>query len=674
MRRYTALSVSVVALSVALIALSGCDQMPWQGDSATGVIENPAEGEINDAALQQGEDQAAASAVDSEEDSAAQETPYLTAYGDEAPLAYDMPEVMETNQDTVQNSGFAGAYLAARYASVQDTPNALAHYGFKAFNAANTEKSRQRLIAQTFPAALISGEYSLAVELAKNIEAMEDVDSPVAQILNIADRIKSKDYETAKTLITNMPQQRLTASIAPVIDAWLTAELSDAATAAKQLDNTKVPYGMDHIWAVHRGALHMLAGQSKTASLIFSQYFSKDVSLKNALLAMQVLRDAGQDSAAKQIADALDVGIGDLGISEKLRIALKNDTELYPLPQTPSEGVAELLSDLSSSLSMDRSSDRFALSLLRIGLYLSPDNPFLKFQLAESKLDSEMYDEAINIYRSLVDTPLLRETALLQAARAAVVTENQDLATSLVDELAKTTDLTAFIQMEIAGLYRGLERCEDALPYYDRIIPELEAESLRDEILAELLFSRGTCLDQMGQWPKAEADLQAALALTPEQPYILNYLGYTWADRGENIDTALLYIQKAIEQRPQDGFIVDSLGWVYYKIGELDKALEQLELAVQLEPNDPTINDHLGDLYWHLGRKNEARFQWQRVLSLDESQDREHAEARARAAAKLDGDLGQIAPFTPRIAEDKAQDTADKSQDEDNASDNDAQD
>ena len=123
-----------------------------------------------------------------------------------------------------------------------------------------------------------------------------------------------------------------------------------------------------------------------------------------------------------------------------------------------------------------------------------------------------------------------------------------------------------------------------------------------------LFYVRGIAFERLGEWPKAEADFLRALELEPDQPLVLNYLGYTWVEQGRNLDEARTMIEKAVELRPDDGYIVDSLGWVAYRLGDFEEAVRQLELAVELVPGDPIINDHLGDAYWQVGRLNEARF------------------------------------------------------------------
>jgi Flp pilus assembly protein TadD len=159
-----------------------------------------------------------------------------------------------------------------------------------------------------------------------------------------------------------------------------------------------------------------------------------------------------------------------------------------------------------------------------------------------------------------------------------------------------------------------------------------------------LYYMRGVARDQAGDWDGAERDLKQALALSPDEPEVLNYLGYSWIDQGINLDDGMKMIKRAVEQRPDDGYIVDSLGWAYYRIGNYDDAVKNLERAIDLKPEDPTINDHLGDAYWRDGRRTEARFQWNQVLIMQPSD-----KLRAQVEAKLKSGLDSV--LHPSVAE-----------------------
>ena len=194
--------------------------------------------------------------------------------------------------------------------------------------------------------------------------------------------------------------------------------------------------------------------------------------------------------------------------------------------------------------------------------------------------------------------------------------------------------------IKIGDIYRRAEQFDAAIAAYD----EAQAAIGEDNILPDywhLYYVRGMALERNGNWERAEQDLQAALDFKPDQPYILNYLGYAWADQGKNLDKAREMIQKAAKLEPNDGYITDSLGWILYRDGEYKQAVKHLEKAVELLPYDPTINDHLGDAYWKVGRKLEAKFQWERAKN--------HIKDDEKLMAAIDHKLEQGLPQDPQI-------------------------
>ncbi len=167
-------------------------------------------------------------------------------------------------------------------------------------------------------------------------------------------------------------------------------------------------------------------------------------------------------------------------------------------------------------------------------------------------------------------------------------------------------------ELQLGDLLRSKKRFTEAVAAYDEAVRRAEAEKMPERWT--LFYDRGVALERAHQWPRAEADLLHALKLKPDQPLVLNYLGYSWIDRGENLDRGLKMIEKAVALRPDDGYIIDSLGWAHYRMGDYAGAVQYLETAVEKVPEDPTINDHLGDAYWQTGRLVEARYQWRRAL------------------------------------------------------------
>jgi Flp pilus assembly protein TadD len=219
--------------------------------------------------------------------------------------------------------------------------------------------------------------------------------------------------------------------------------------------------------------------------------------------------------------------------------------------------------------------------------------------------------EALQLYGSIDPASPLSWSARLRVALALDALDRTDEATALLRTMAAERPTRSEPLIEEGDLLRAHNRFDEAGHAYDAAIARL---GNIDGRAWRLFYDRGIVLERSGQWPRAEADLKHALELQPDQPLVLNYLGYSWIDKGENLPEALKMIERAVELRPNDGYIVDSLGWAYYRLGDLNRATQHLEHAIELLPEDPTINDHLGDVYWRTGRLAEARYQWRRAL------------------------------------------------------------
>lgn len=274
---------------------------------------------------------------------------------------------------------------------------------------------------------------------------------------------------------------------------------------------------------------------------------------------------------------------------------------------TPAEGAAVGLYGLAAIFQQEGDATN-ALATLTIALILDPELDPARLSFAQIQASLGHSDLARNVLARMSETSPYAGAARTMQAWSLVDQGREDEALAMARAAADAGDLRS--RRALGDMYRSLRRYDEA----DRIYSDLLAEVDDDW---RLYFSRGAARERLGRWPEAEVDLRRALELSPEQPEVMNYLGYTWVDRGENLQEGLALIQRAVELRPNSGAILDSLGWAYYRLGDYARALNYLERAVELEPADPTLNDHLGDVYWRLGRRIEARFQWQRALTLN---------------------------------------------------------
>ena len=288
------------------------------------------------------------------------------------------------------------------------------------------------------------------------------------------------------------------------------------------------------------------------------------------------------------------------------------------LVSTAAEGVAEVLFYLAS-VALRRDSQRDALVFGQLALYLRPDFDLARMLVAGILEGMGRTENAIAVYRAVDKRSAFFWSARLAVADNLEALDRDDEAIRLLRGLAKEDTVRAEPLVSLGDILRSNKRFKESVFAYDRAIARLPDLNKNHW---PILYSRGISLERSKQWKRAELDFKHALKLEPNQPYVLNYLGYSWVDQGINLYRARKMIERAVELRPTDGYIVDSLGWVLFRMRDFKAAVHQLERAVELRPNDPTINDHLGDAYWQVGRYIEARFQWKRALALKPEEDR----------------------------------------------------
>jgi len=282
-----------------------------------------------------------------------------------------------------------------------------------------------------------------------------------------------------------------------------------------------------------------------------------------------------------------------------------------PLIDTAKEGLAEALFDLASVVNQPETID-LALLYARCALQLRPDLALARLLLSDVLSAQNKPEESLAILAEFPPNSPYSWSARLRVAANLEMLDRTDEAVAQLKNMSSEAPTRAGADMQLGDLLRAKKRFNEAVDAYDEAIRRLRASGMPERW--SLYYSRGIALERSGQWKPSEADLLHALELKPDQPLVLNYLGYSWIDRGENLERGLKMIEKAVELRPEDGYIVDSLGWAHYRLGDYSNAVEYLEKAIELVPEDPTINDHLGDAYWQSGRPSEARFQWRRAL------------------------------------------------------------
>ncbi|MFM8376304.1 MAG: tetratricopeptide repeat protein, partial [Phenylobacterium sp.] len=284
------------------------------------------------------------------------------------------------------------------------------------------------------------------------------------------------------------------------------------------------------------------------------------------------------------------------------------------------QGAAQTLTPVAATL-IAAGQDQMGLAYLRLALRLDPGQNSAWLLVGDLLEGDGLLEEARAAYARVPPAAPEFSAAQAKLAWSHQRAGDRETALRLARDAAAGGDVDAAINL--SDLLRANDRFSESADVLNPVISG-SAPDWR------LLYARGVSLERAGRWPEAERDLKAALALNPDEPELLNYLGYTWIDRNENLREALEMVRRAVSQNPRSGAMVDSLGWAYFRLGDFPKAVETLERAVELEPGDPELNNHLGDAYWRVGRRDEAGFQWKRVLTLDPD-----PKIRAEAERKL---------------------------------------
>ncbi|MEO0636058.1 MAG: tetratricopeptide repeat protein [Pseudomonadota bacterium] len=304
-------------------------------------------------------------------------------------------------------------------------------------------------------------------------------------------------------------------------------------------------------------------------------------------------------------------------------------TEIKPLVGSVQEGAADALFALGKALERD-GSEIFVNQLYQLGIAMAPEHDPLRLAIGGLLESVERFEEANELYEQLVETSVYANLARIQTALNFNAMEQTDAAIEAMQQAVDAEPDNQVAALALAGILMGADRNEDAVGVLTQSITQESATDGLDRNDWLLLYRRGQANDQIDAWSEAEADFLQALELFPDQPQVLNYLGYTWIDMGINLDRGLEMLERAVEMRPNTGYIIDSLGWAHYRLENFDEAVRYLEEAVLLVPTDPTIIDHLGDAYWQVGRSLEARYKWAQALEQDPEE-----EARAIIEEKL---------------------------------------
>ena len=493
----------------------------------------------------------------------------------------------------------SGNYVAARVAKRSGDFTAAAQFmrNIAALAPGDLDVRRDLFLVE-----LSDGNIAEALILAKRLPVDDKAPAFIPTML-AADDIAAGRFAEANERLIKVPDRGLNVIVAPLLRAWAlqgAGRTDEALELLKGLEGTR---GFQATASVHRGLILEIKGDVAGAEAAYkAAEQTGGMSLRLAEILMGFYQASGRADAVQAVYNQYT--------NEQPSARLLNPSTNLRIT-TPRQGAAEALFGIGNSLRQEASRDA-ALMFGYLALHLRPDFDLARLVVADTLDAADRLDKAISLYRGIKPASEYSWPARLRIASA--LDRSGDTAAA-VDELRAMARLrvdNAEPLISLGDILRAHERFTESASAYSDALKRIPAIERRHWTL---LYSRGIANERSGQWKAAEADFLKALEFEPEQPYVLNYLGYSWVDQGINLERGRAMIQRAVELRPDDGYIVDSLGWVLFKMGDFAGAVRELERAVVLKPEDPTINDHLGDAFWNAGRREEARFQWRRALS-----------------------------------------------------------
>jgi tetratricopeptide (TPR) repeat protein len=530
-------------------------------------------------------------------------------------------------------NSLAGAFLSAETARAENDFNAAVEYYGEALSYDPDNPSIQQ---ELLLALVANGKFDEALPVAEKLKKDPNIERVSRLVLGI-EAIRQRAWLQADSALILSRQSDLERLLTGVMRAWVKFGAGETDSALSTLDSLEGPDWFGLFKAYHSAMIADAAGRSADAADRYE--FAMNNTAGGSASPQTYLRlaesYAGFLARKGKTDDAQEVIARGLGIApaNPALLALQADSDHIATKALhiadPARGAGEMLFDIGTAINRN-GAENFAALYLELARVLEPDNAQIYFELGGISERLDLPERAIAFYDEVpLESPFGRIARLQKGLNLADMGKNDEAKKILIAAVDENPhEFRGYLAL--GGVYAALKEFGEAATLYERAIKNIDTN---DATFWPLYYRMGIAYERTKHWDKAEASFKHALELSPNQPDVLNYLGYSWIDMNSHLEEGLDMIRKAVDMRPRDGYIVDSLGWAYYRLGRFEEAVDELEKATDLRPRDAIINDHLGDAYWRAGRKLEATYQWAQALGMEiEPEDADRIRAKLAAS------------------------------------------
>ncbi|MDC9700937.1 MAG: tetratricopeptide repeat protein [Alphaproteobacteria bacterium] len=536
--------------------------------------------------------------------------------------------------EIVRSSSLYSAYLMARQAELDYTPSKAARYYRDAYNY---DPDNRVFLNYTILFDVMNGKIDSAAQLSRSMIRIER-SHYLSRLVLAVEAVGFRQYNVALRHLsyasTANDKGAIVVSSIGLLSAWLYEALGDTDRAISFVEEIDVEKWFDLYRFYHAALINDFSGKKEEAAV----WFEKVNPLGSGVLRIldsytSFLLRNGEHEQVKEIAQSFQKEAQSSLLITKWQENILQLQVMESVVKSTQMGFAEVLYNFGTMLGT-KSGEELSAVYLQLSLYLFPGSAFTLVRLADIYGDWKRHDLAVGLYARVPDFSLFKSYAEIRRASSYKVLNQTGKMIYILQKMVKKDPDDIELIAKLGNVYLGRKQFAKAIEVYSSGIDQVSVPQKKHW---RLFYLRGIALDRSNEWAKAEKDLLESLKLYSNHPLVLNYLGYSWIEKGIYLGEAMKMITRSAEIRPNNGNIIDSLGWSYYKLGDYESAVSVLERALDLKPSDPVINDHLGDCYWKVGRKTEALYKWTHSLNLDPS-----LENLVRIKDKIEKGLPQI--------------------------------